>query len=67
MARKVEDLERDIRQLSREQLRQFRAWYEQFDSDAWDEQIEHDSKNGRLDDLAKQAIKEHQSGKTRKL
>jgi len=67
MARKIEDLERDIKQLSPEQLRQFRAWYEEFDSDAWDKQIEQDSKSGNLDDLANQALQEHKAGKTKKL
>lgn len=67
MARKIEELERDIRQLSPEQLRQFRAWYEEFDSGAWDRQIEQDSKNGKLDDLANQALQEHRAGKTKKL
>lgn len=67
MARKIEELEREIQQLSPEQLRQFRAWYEDFDSDAWDKQIEQDAKNGNLDDLAGQALKDHKAGKTRKL
>ena len=66
MVRKIEELEQDIKQLSPEQLRQFRAWYEEFDSEAWDEQIEHDDRNGKLDDLANQAIKDHQAGKTKK-
>ena len=35
MARKIEELEKDIKPLSPEKLRQFRAWYEEFDSDAW--------------------------------
>ena len=67
MARKIEDIGRDIQQLSPEQLRQFRAWYEEFDSDNWDKQIEQDAANGKLDELANQALKEHKSGKTRKL
>ena len=67
MARKIEDIGRDIQQLSPEQLRQFRAWYEEFDSDNWDKQIEQDAANGKLDELAKQALKEHKSGITRKL
>ena len=67
MAKKIEELEQDIKQLSPEQLRQFRAWYEEFDSDAWDEQIEQDAQNGKLDDLAKQALTDHKDGKTKKL
>ena len=67
MVRKIEDLERYIQQLSPEQLQQFRAWYEEFDSDYWDKQIEQDANNGKLDDLAEQALQEHKSGKTKNL
>ena len=67
MAKKIEELEQDIKQLSPEQLRQFRAWYEEFDSDVWDEQFEQDALNGKLDGLAKQALKDHENGKTKKL
>ena len=67
MARKVEELEEEIRQLSPDQLREFRAWYEKFDSDAWDDQIERDAKGGKLDELASQALKDHKAQKTRKL
>ena len=67
MAKKIEELKQDIKQLSPEQLRQFRAWYEEFDSDVWDEQFEQDALNGKLDGLAKQALKDHENGKTKKL
>jgi len=67
MARRIEELEREIQQLTPEQLRQFRAWYEEFDSDAWDKQIAQDAKNGKLDDLAGQALKDHKAGKTKRL
>ena len=66
MAKKIKELEQDIKQLSPEQLRQFRAWYEEFDSDVWDVQIEQDAQNGKLDDLAKQALTDHKDGQTRK-
>ena len=67
MARKVEELEKEIQQLSPDQLRQFRTWFEKFDSDKWDEQIEKDAHSGKLDDLASQALQEHKAQKTRKL
>jgi hypothetical protein len=67
MAKKVEELEEEIRQLSPDQLREFRAWYEKFDSDAWDDQIEKDAKSGKLDELANQALRDHKAEKTRKL
>ena len=65
MARSVEDIEQEIKQLPQEQLRKFRAWYEKFDSDTWDEQIENDIASGRLDGLAEAAIADHKAGKSK--
>ena len=67
MARNVEEIENDIAQLDPDQLRRFRAWYEQFDSDAWDEEIEKDALGGKLEALADSAIAEHKAGKSKKL
>ena len=67
MARKIEDIEKAIAQLPEEQLRQFRAWYESFDSDAWDEQIEKDVAAGKLDSLADAAIADHKAGNSKEL
>ncbi len=67
MARKVEEIEKEISQLPPDQLREFREWYEKFDSDAWDEQIRNDAASGKLDSLADVAIAEHKAGKSRKL
>ncbi len=67
MARNVEDIENAITQLPQDQLKRFRAWYEKFDSDTWDEQIEKDSAAGTLDALANAAIADHKSGKSKEL
>ena len=50
-----------------DELREFREWYEKFDSDAWDEQINNDAGSGKLDSLPDAAIAEHKAGKSRKL
>jgi len=63
----IEEIENIIIKLPQEQLKQFRAWYEKFDSDNWDKQIESDIVSGKLDALASAAISEHKAGKTRKL
>ena len=63
----VEDIENAITQLPQKQLRQFRGWYEKFDMDSWDEQIEKDAAAGKLDDLAEAAIADHKAGKSRKI
>ena len=67
MARNVEDIEKAITQLPQDQLKEFRAWYEKFDSDAWDEQIERDAAAGKLDSLADAAISDHKAGKSKEL
>ena len=67
MAITVNEIEKEIAQLPQNQLRQFRVWYEKFDSDSWDEQIENDALSGKLDALSEAAIADHQSGKSKKL
>jgi len=67
MATTLESLEREVAQLPQSQLRKFRAWYEKFDADKWDEQIEKDVKLGKLDNLADGAISEHLAGKSKEL
>ena len=67
MARTLEDIEKAVSRLPRDQLRLFRAWYERFDADAWDEQIANDAACGRLDALADAAIADHKAGRSSKL
>ena len=67
MVRTVEDIEKAITQLPQNQLQQFRAWYEKFDLDSWDEQIEKDAAAGKLDALAEAAIADHKAGKSREI
>ena len=67
MARKIEEIEKEISELPPDQLRKFREWYEKFDSKVWDEQIKNDARSGRLDSLADAAIAEYKAGKSRRL
>lgn len=63
----IEQIENRIQKLSAEELAQFRAWFIEFDSQVWDEQIEADVKAGKLKNLAAEALAEYKAGKTRKL
>ena len=63
----LEKLEEHIEKLSPEELKKFRAWFNEFDAHAWDVQIEADSKAGKLDALVAEALAEHRVGKTRTL
>jgi hypothetical protein len=56
----VQEIERAIERLSDEEVAEIRSWL-------WERDIERDSIAGRLDGLAEEALREHQSGKTRKL
>ena len=67
MVRTVENIEKAITQLTQDQLKKFRAWYQKFDSDAWDEQIEKDVAAGKFDALADAAIADHKAGKSKRL
>jgi hypothetical protein len=64
---KIEKLEREVQKLSRAELAAFRDWFRQYDSDAWDRQIEEDVRAGKLDSLAEEAIAEYKAGRTSEL
>ena len=63
----VQDLEKEISRLTPDELTQFRHWFEDFDAQRWDNQIQADVENGKLDSLADQALKDFDSGKCSKL
>ena len=54
-------------QMSSEELDAFRAWFAEFDADAWDRQFEADVNAGKLDHLAAEAMREYQAGLTTEL
>jgi hypothetical protein len=63
----VQSLEKQVTQLSPEELREFREWFFQWDSDDWDEQIERDARAGKLDALAAEALAEYHAGKSKEI
>ena len=64
---KIEKLEREVSDLTPQELAQFREWFAAFDAAVWDEQLEADAKGGKLDSLADAALAEHRAGRSRKL
>ena len=64
---RVEELEKAVRELSPDDLRQFREWFFEFDAEFWDRQLERDAADGKLDSLIKEARAEHREGGTRPL
>jgi len=57
------EIERAVSQLTEEELVAFRGWFEKFDAEVWDRQIEEDVAAGRLDKLAQQAIEHLREGR----
>jgi hypothetical protein len=59
----IEEIERSIRRLSREELAALREWFALFDADVWDRQLEEDAQAGKLDELADEALQDDESGR----
>jgi len=64
---KVENIERQIKELSETELSELREWFTAFDAKAWDSRFEGDVRAGKLDALAEKALKAHAAGATTKL
>lgn len=63
----VKDLEAAVRALPPAALAEFRRWFAEFDSAAWDSQIEADACSGKLDALLSEAEQDFQAGSLRGL
>lgn len=64
---RVEKIENQIRELTADELAKLRDWFAEFDARAWDRQFEADAKSGKLDALARRALKDHEAGRSTKL
>lgn len=56
-----------IAHLTAEERRELRKWYEAFDAEQWDVQIEQDVAHRRLDALADEAIRSFRSSQVTEL
>ncbi len=64
---KVKDIESAIENLSKDDLSEFRTWYEEFDAKVWDIRFDEDASSGRLDTVAEQALSDYKHGKCKKI
>ena len=62
---RVKKLEQEVEKLDRSELAAFRKWFQAYDSECWDREIEGDVRAGRLEKLAKEAIGAHKAGKSK--
>jgi hypothetical protein len=63
----LEKIEAQVQTLSEKELYEFRRWFQEWDADAWDRQIEADAQAGKLDALAAEALAEYRSGSAREI
>ncbi len=63
----VKEIEKQIKKLPRAGLVAFRQWFQRFDWDKWDEQIERDVRAGKLNRLAKEARASYKAGKSKEI
>jgi protein-disulfide isomerase len=63
----VQRIEEQIRKLSPQEFAELREWILEQDWAAWDEQIEADARDGKLNKLADEALDDHKAGRTRPL
>ena len=56
-------IEEEIEKLPEHDFIVLREWFQDLDSKKWDDQIEADTSNGKLDDLANSAINDFKNGK----
>ena len=59
----VQEIEKAVLRLPKPELDNFRSWFETFDQDGWDRELERDVQSGRLDLLADQALLDFQAGR----
>src|SRR5688500_6768689 len=60
---KREELERAVATLTAEEYREFRQWFLEREWEQWDQQIEEDSRAGKLDFLVREALEAKEQGK----
>ena len=58
----VKELENAITNLSPEDYKELRNWFEEYEAEQWDKQFEKDVRSGKLDTRAKEAIQAYKNG-----
>jgi len=61
----LQEIEKAIEQLPREQISRLREVIQHRFDDAWDRQFADDAESGMLDEIASEALEMHQAGKSR--
>jgi len=60
----VSEITGAVRRLPKRELARFRKWFAEYDAASWDAEFARDVTDGRLDKLAKEALREDRNGRT---
>ncbi len=63
----AKEIERAIESLPKSELKEFRAWFAEYDAEVWDSKIEEDALSGKLDQLGKSALRVHRNKGTKEI
>jgi hypothetical protein len=63
----IREIEQAVTELSPRELARFRQWFDEFDAQVWDEQLENDANSAKLDKLANKAVTDYRAGKAKEL
>ncbi len=63
----VAEISGAVERLPKRELARFRKWFAEFDAAVWDRQLESDVAAGKLDVLAREALRDHRAGRTKEL
>jgi len=64
---RVQEIEAAITELAPKELAEFAAWFEEYQAQAWDEQIARDVRAGRFEPLIQRAREQVKAGQCRTL
>jgi hypothetical protein len=59
----VQEIEKAIQSLPRNEIAELSAWFDEFESHLWDDQIKNDALSGRFDLLYTKAVSEFEAGR----
>ena len=63
----LESIEAQVQTLTEKHLHEFRRWFQAWDADACDRQIEADAQAGKLDAIEAEALTEYRTGSAREI
>jgi mRNA-degrading endonuclease RelE of RelBE toxin-antitoxin system len=59
----IKNIQSEVKKLPKRELRRFRDWFDEYDANLWDQQIENDIKKDKFNKLAEEAKRDFKKGR----